>query len=89
MSGLRRAEREARRAQYELPGFSAGVCLTRLEHAISLIHAYRQRYGTNILIENVVTELSEVRADIITWQAYAQMVTDYDAAHGAVREECE
>lgn len=84
-----RADREARRAQYEMPGFSAGVCLTRLEHAISLIHAYRQRYGTNILIENVVTELSEVRQDVINWQMYAQMVTDYELAHRATREECE
>lgn len=84
-----RAEREAKRAQYELPGFAAGVCVTRLEIAISLIHAYRKRYGTNILIENVVTELSEVRQDVINWQMYAQMVTDYELAHRATREECE
>lgn len=84
-----RREREAKRAQYEMPGFSAGVCVARLEHAISLIHAYRQRYGTNILIENVVTELSEVRQDVINWQMYARLVTDYELAHRAVTEERE
>ncbi len=84
-----RVEREARRAQYEMPGFAAGVCLTRLDRALLLFAYFRERYGSNALVENIMDCLSEVRADIITWQAYAQMVTDYDAAHGTVREECE
>ena len=84
-----RADREAKRAQYELPGFSAGVCISQIDHARRLLQAHEERYGRNALLRNVADTLGEIRESIVTWQMYARMVTDYDAAHRAAREECE
>ena len=84
-----RREREAKRAQYEIPGFSAGVCVARLDRALQLFAHFRERYGSNVLVENIMDCLREIRQDIIRWQMYAQMVTDYELAHRATREERE
>jgi hypothetical protein len=88
MSGLR-LSKEAKRAQYEMPGFSAGVCVARLDRALLLFAHFRERYGSNVLVENIVDCLFEVRQSLIDWQMYAQMVTDYEMAHRATREERE
>jgi hypothetical protein len=89
MSGLRRAEREARRAQYEMPGFSAGICISQIDHARRLLQAHEVRYGQNALIRNVDDTLGEIRESIVSWQMYARLVTDYELAHRATREERE
>ncbi len=81
--------KDIRRAQYELPGFAAGTCVARLDLALELIGSYRQRYGTNVLVDAIEEHLRETRQDISTWMHYARYVTDYDAAHEAVREECD
>lgn len=89
MKKSRRADRDARRAQYELPGFAAGVCAAHLNLVLTLTDAFQTRYGRNAIVESIEQHVREARQDIINWQAYAQMVTDYDAAHKATREERE
>ena len=89
MSKSRRDERDARRAQYELPGFAAGVCRQRITHVLFLAVQQVTRYGRTPLLDNLIDELCAVQRDIINWQVYAQMVTDYELAHRATREECE
>ncbi len=84
-----RLDKDAARAQYELPGFAAGVCRGRIDHALFLAAQQATRYGRTALLDNLITELCAAQRDIVTWQAYARMVTDYDAAHRAAREECE
>lgn len=81
--------KDIQRAQYELPGFAAGICISQIDHARRLLQAHEVRYGQNALIRNVDDTLGEIRESIVSWQMYARLVTDYDAAHSTVREERE
>ncbi len=89
MKRSRRADHEVRRAQYELPGFAAGNCAAHLDLVLTLTSAFTTRYGRNAIVESIEQHIREARQDIINWQYYARMVTDYDAAHEAVRREDE
>lgn len=81
--------KDIQRAQYELPGFAAGNCAARLDLVLTLTGAFQARYGRNPIMESIEQHVREARQDVINWQMYAQMVTDYDAAHRAIREERE
>lgn len=89
MTNKSRLSNEARRAQYELPGFAAGICISQIDHARRLLQAHEVRYGQNALIRNVDDTLGEIRESIVSWQMYARLVTDYELAHRATREERE
>jgi hypothetical protein len=89
MTNKSRLSNEARRAQYELPGFAAGICISQIDHARRLLQAHEVRYGQNALIRNVDDTLGEIRESIVSWQMYARLVTDYELAHRAVTEERE
>ena len=81
--------KDIRRAQYELPGFAAGNCAARLDLVLTLTDAFQARYGRNAIVESIEQHVREARQDVINWQHYARYMTDYDAAHQAVREECD
>lgn len=82
-------DKDVRRGQYEFPGFAAGNCAAHLDLVLTLTDAFQTRYGRNAIVESIEQHVREARQDVLNWQHYARYMTDYDAAHQAVREERE
>jgi hypothetical protein len=78
---------DIRRAQYEFPGFAAGIVGSHTDNALTLLERRAKVYKADAYIEAVIRELQAVRTEIGAWQRFAQMVTDYDAARREVEHE--
>lgn len=73
-----------RRAQYELPGFSAGTVVYLLDQALELCErAVQQGQGT-LLLEGIAERMLAARQHTYDWMHAAALLTDYDAAREAV-----
>ena len=66
---MTRKEREDRLAQYELPGFAAGLVHMHLETALLFLERGH--------LEGAKRQILEAMKDVRDWQRYAQLVTDY------------
>lgn len=80
---------EVRRAQYELPGFTAAAVGVLVDEALMLCGHQAKRYGRTLLLDGIVERLQTARAKVTDWMRTAQMVTDYDCAREAVLREQE
>jgi len=89
MKRSRRNARAVSQAQFEFPAFAAGMCRAHIERALFLVARQIERYGRTALLDSLIAELCTVQREIVTWQAYARLITDRDAAEQAVREERE
>lgn len=80
---------EVRRAQYEMPGFTAAAVGVLVDEALALCEYQARLYGRTALLEGIVLRLQQARARVTDWMRTAQMLTDYDCAREAVRREME
>ena len=75
---------DIRRAQFEIPGFTAGAVGVLVDEALMLCGHQVKRYGPTLLMQGIVERLQQARASVNEWTRTAQMVTDYDCARDAV-----
>jgi hypothetical protein len=80
---------EIRRAQFEIPGFTATAVGLLVDEALVLCEHQARRYGQTVLLEGIVQRLQDARTRVTNWVHNAQMLTDYDCARDAVRRERE
>ena len=76
---MNRQEQSTRRLQYELPGMAAGMVMVRLAHAERMIGLGR--------MAEALADLARAGEEARAWQRWAAVVTDYDAAHMALKQE--
>lgn len=76
---MNRQEQSIKRLQYELPGMAAGMVMVRLDHAERMIGMGR--------MAEALADLARAGEEARAWQRWAVVVTDYDAAHEALRRE--
>ena len=80
----RRKQLEARRAQYELPGFSAGIVRVQIGRALELLEHYQQGEAPEELLQNAAQVLERAQETVTEWMRLAACVTDYDRAREIV-----
>ena len=82
-----RLAHEATRAQYEIPGFTAGMVVGLLRRILWLLDRRAERYGEDPLLREVRAVCRRAIEYAERWMSEARMVTDYDAAREAVERE--
>jgi len=73
----RRAQREARLGQFELPSFAAGMTVSRLETIERLLAAREARHGRDAYTDRIEEEVRAAMMDAQRWQAMAAVMTEY------------
>ena len=85
--GSHACSKDVLRAQYEEPGFAAGVVGLLLDQALELCaHAVRLGQGT-LLLDGIAERMRIARQHTTDWMRLAQMLTNYDAARVAVSKQ--